>query len=61
MPSEKVYLGDGVYVENQGGMLRLSTVRRGGLDEHYIFLDPATWAALVAYEARERKKERTNA
>lgn len=44
---EKVYLGDGVYADEDGGMIKLTTARGDG--EVYIYLEPEVFAKLVAY------------
>ena len=46
----KTYLGDGVYVELERGMIRLSTQRENGL--HVIYLEPEVFKALVDWEAQ---------
>lgn len=54
--SEKIYIGDGVYAENVGDMILLTTERddepnrEGGTDR--IYLDYETWLALKRYVAR---------
>ncbi len=41
---KKEYIGDGVYIEDQGFQVRLFTERENGV--HEIFLGPAEWQAL---------------
>ena len=48
--AEKQYIGDGVYVEFENGMLKLTTERAKGWET--IYLEPAVWTALVNYVAR---------
>lgn len=44
----KQYIGDGVYVEVENGMLKLTT-SRGGLPDSIIFLEKNVYAELVRY------------
>lgn len=48
----KTYIGDGVYVEIEAGMLKLSTERENG--EHFIFLEAEAMDALVSYYERAK-------
>ena len=43
----KTYLGDGVYAEQEEGMIKLSVDRSDG--EHYIFLGITEMEALINY------------
>lgn len=44
----KVYLGDGVYVQVENGMLKLTT--ENGIEvTNTVFLEPEVWAALMHY------------
>lgn len=43
----KRYIGDGVYVEIERGMLKLSAERDGGMN--IIYLEPEVMDQLVAY------------
>lgn len=47
---DKDYLGDGVYIEHDNHHLILSTERDGHWER--IYLEPAVFAALVAYRDR---------
>jgi hypothetical protein len=48
---EKEYLGDGVYVEVQNDMLKLTT-EDGYRATNTIFLEPFVYEALVGYAKR---------
>lgn len=54
----KTYLGDSVYVEVVGGMLRLTTENGMGASNE-IFLEPEVFAALAKYviHLSEQSKE----
>lgn len=45
------YLGDGVYVEDQGFQLRLWTEREGGVI-HEVYLEPIALSALLEFAKR---------
>lgn len=46
--TDKVYLGDGVYVEIENEMLKLTT--ENGIEvTNTVFLKPEVWAALMHY------------
>jgi hypothetical protein len=45
--SGKTYIGDGVYAEFDGLMIKLTTERENG--EHVIYLEPEVYGALAAY------------
>ena len=45
---EKQYLGDSVYAEIEGGMIKLTT-NNGMRDVDTIFLEPEVYEALVRY------------
>jgi len=44
---KREYLGDGLYVEISGGMIRLFTER--GTGTHEVFLEPKTLDAFLVY------------
>ncbi len=44
---DKAYIGDGVYVEIEDGMLKLTTERENGIET--IYLEPAVFQALRDY------------
>lgn len=46
----EAYIGDGVYAWTDGYQIWLKADRDG--QEHLIALEPATFAALIRYEAR---------
>lgn len=48
---KKEYIGDGVYAEPSGYMIKLSTEREGGVI-HEIYLEPGVYDALVQYAKR---------
>lgn len=50
---DKMYLGDGVYVEHDGYQLRLTTQRA---IEHEIYLEPSMVLSLVQYVERIKEK-----
>lgn len=57
MNATKEYIGDGVYGEVDGYMIKLTTERHGpsGLGppmEHVIFLEPEVFASLIGYAKR---------
>lgn len=56
---EKVYLGDGLYVEWEAGQLKLTTFVRGD-GEHYVYLEPAVWAALMQFVRKGPPHSATN-
>ena len=47
----KQYIGDGVFVEVENGMLKLTTKRAGGplFYEDTIFMEKSVWQALQKY------------
>lgn len=47
----KMYLGDGVYVDVERGMLKLTT-ENGISTTNTIYLEPEVYEALVQYVAR---------
>ncbi len=47
----KEYLGDGVYVEVEGGMFKVTT-EDGTRATNTIFLEPEVYRALVGYATR---------
>ena len=49
----KEYLGDGVYVETEHGMLKLTAEAGYGATDT-IYLEPEVFAALVEYVARQK-------
>ena len=51
--NDKAYLGDGVYVERELGMIRLS-VSDGIVDTHWVFLEPEVWRALERWMEQAR-------
>jgi hypothetical protein len=53
MSEFKDYIGDGVYAEMEGYMIKLTTEREGGMI-HTIYLEPEVYAALVDYVERVR-------
>ena len=61
---EKVYLGDGVYAEEENGMIRLETERSPPSIEvrdtvtHYIYLEPEVFAKLAEYARQVWRKEK---
>ena len=52
----KDYIGDGVYVEFDGFGLKLWTQREGG--EHWIYLEPSVYHALLAFVERIKEVDR---
>lgn len=54
----KSYLGDGVYVDVERGMLKLTT-EDGISTTNEIFLDPAVYESLVKYVDRLRLQNET--
>lgn len=51
---DKAYIGDGVYVELENGMIRLTT--ENGIEAtNTIFLEPKVWRALKAWVERLEK------
>ena len=48
MTAEKEYLGDGVYVEEEGGMIKLTT-EDGMRVTNCIYLEPDVWRALLRW------------
>lgn len=55
--TEKVYVGDGVYVRWDGFALELTTERAEGT--HWIVLEPQVWANLTAFVERLERERRT--
>lgn len=55
-PTEKHYLGDGVYASFDGYQIKLET-ERGYNDVHVIYLEPAVFNALTRYVAGLKKSE----
>jgi hypothetical protein len=51
MSPRRAYLGDGVYVDVERGMIRLTT-EDGIRATNTIYLEPEVYEALVAYVAR---------
>ena len=51
---DKEYLGDGLYVENDGYGLRLSTDREYGT--HYVYLEPNVYKNFVEYVKRIKER-----
>ena len=49
--TDKVYLGDSVYAEMVGGMIKLTTDNGVGIDQE-IYLEPEVYNALVLYVER---------
>ena len=47
MSQEAKYIGDGVYVQLETGLIKLWTIREEG--EHRIYLDAETWTNLVKW------------
>lgn len=56
MNARATYLGDGVYVEIEHGMLRLSTTREHR--EEVIYLEPPVMDSLVDYYEKLKKAVR---
>ena len=50
----KEYIGDGVYVECEYGMLRLTTERGDGM-VHEIYLESEVYHALIKYVEKNRE------
>ena len=56
MKVEKEFLGDGVYVEVENGMFKVTT--ENGIEAtNTIFLEPAIYHALVKYATRALSEE----
>lgn len=53
MEANKQYLGDGVYVKNDGHGITLTT-ENGVRISNMIFLEPVVFSALIEYEKRMR-------
>ena len=51
MEANKQYLGDGVYVENDGFGITLTT-ENGVRTSNTVFLEPVVFSALIEYEKR---------
>jgi hypothetical protein len=49
----KTYLGDGVYVEVERGLLKLTT-ENGRIETNAIYLEPAVFYQLAAYFDRAK-------
>jgi hypothetical protein len=49
---DKEYLGDGLYVETDDFMIKLSTERENGT--HYVFLEPEVIDALLRYLRKQK-------
>jgi len=47
----KEYIGDGVYAEMDGYMIKLTTERAGGV-LHVIYLEPEVYSQLAEYAKR---------
>lgn len=54
---EKRYLGDGVYVEIERGMLKLTTQRDDS--EHFIYLEPEVMQELIRFWNDARRQPTT--
>lgn len=58
-PGDKSYVGDGVYVALDNGMIRLTT-ENGYEETNTIYLEPEVWRALKAWiEDLEKKLNET--
>lgn len=57
--TNKEYLGDGVYVEYDGDMFRLSTIRHECDEdiEHYIYLEPSIVNAFLIYRTKKMEEQ----
>lgn len=51
----KAYIGDGVYADVEGGMIKLTT-ENGAETTNTVLLEPEVWTQLVAYVAKAREK-----
>jgi hypothetical protein len=54
----EVYLGDGLYASFDGYMITLRAPREHG--DHWVGLEPITFAALAEYAARVWKTEKAS-
>lgn len=59
MKMNKEYLGDGVYVELENGMLKLSTYRSEHGGDDIIFLEYEVYLSLLQYVKRLEEKFKT--
>lgn len=57
--SDKAYLGDSVYVEIEGGVLRLTT-ENGREASNTIFMEESVWRELHNYVERIKKANEPN-
>lgn len=48
----KEYIGDGVYVSNENGMVKLETDR--GYDNHHVYMEDAVLMSFFTWLARTR-------
>lgn len=60
MNANRCYLGDSVYVDNDGYLLRLTTENGLG-PTNEIYLEPDVFQALLDYVERERTKAKEQA
>lgn len=56
----KQYLGDSVYVDFDGFMVKLTTENSPDRASNTIYLEPAVWAALQQYVAAPKRGEAMN-